>query len=59
MNILKLVEALFLTPLAFLGILFIGAIFLGFIQEYGGEILGFVFLIGWLVLLFTIIYKIL
>jgi len=36
-----------------------GTIFLGFVEEYGDDILGWGFILGWLALTFAVIYKIL
>lgn len=59
MDILRIVCALILTPFVLISVLLMGTIFLGFVEEYGDDILGWGFILGWLALTFAVIYKIL
>jgi hypothetical protein len=59
MVIWKAVAALILTPFTALGILIILAIIIHMWDKYCEDILGVGFLLSWLLLIFSIVYKLL
>lgn len=59
MDIPKVIAAGLMTPFAFLLLIATGIFFCAIIAEFGEDILGVGFLLGWLAFIFSVIYKLL
>jgi hypothetical protein len=59
MEVGKIIMALILTPCIFAVLLLIGTLCYGLLLEFGDDVLGIGFLLGWLILIFCIVYKLL